>query len=239
MKSLLAKWKSLSKETKSGIYFGLGAIALFIVDIITKWVVNSNLHVGESIAVIPNFFYITLSYNTGAAFSLGSSWGVWGRVLGIAISLLMSAAILWYWIKSNKKVNTFERACLMLLIAGAVGNLIDRAFYWKGTTGFNGVIDFLQFYLGGGPGASSSVVNPFATFNVADACLVVGVILMICYFIYDAIKNSKDDPNQNDPRLERAKKDGKDETKPEATETEESETLSEDSPAETKKEDAQ
>ncbi len=239
MKGLLAKWKSLSKETRSGVYFGLGALALFVVDIVTKWVVNSSLSVGESIAVIPNFFYITLSYNTGAAFSLGSTWGVWGRILGIAISLIMSVAILWYWIKSNKKVNNFERACLMLLVAGAVGNLIDRAFYWEGTTGFNGVIDFLQFYLGGGPSAGSSVVNPFATFNVADACLVVGVILMIGYFIYDAIKNSKNDPNQNDPRLETAKKADEDETKPEVAEVETKEADPKDSPAETKNEDVQ
>lgn len=238
MKSLLSKWKSLSKETKSGICFGLGAVALFIVDIVTKWVVNNSLQVGESIALIPNFFYITLSYNTGAAFSLGSSWGVWGRILGIAISLLMSGAILWYWVKSNKKVNSFERACLMLLIAGAVGNLIDRAFYWEGTTGFNGVIDFLQFYLGGGPNASNSVVNPFATFNVADACLVVGVILMICYFVYDAIKNSKNDPNESDPRLEAKEKTEEGEAKQEAAEAETKEKEAKDCPAETRNEDA-
>ncbi len=206
MKGLLAKWKSLSKETRSGVYFGLGSLALFIVDLVSKWAVNNALKAGESIAVIPNFFYITLSYNTGAAFSLGSTWGVWGRILGIAISLIMSVAILWYWIKSNKKCKNFERLCLMLLVAGAVGNLIDRAFYWEGTTGFNGVIDFLQFYLGGGPKKASSVVNPFATFNVADACLVVGVILMICYFAYDAVKNGKNDPDEKDPRLESAEK---------------------------------
>ena len=240
MKGLLAKWKSLSKETKSGIYFGLGAIALFIVDIVTKWVVNNNLKVGDSIAVIPNFFYITLSYNTGAAFSLGSTWGVWGRILGIAISLIMSVCIIWYWAKSNKKVKNFERLCLMLLVAGAVGNLIDRAFYWEGTTGFNGVIDFLQFYLGGGPEKANSVVNPFATFNVADACLVVGVILMICYFVYDAIKNSKNDPNQKDPRLEAAeKKDDATETKAEIVEAEAKDVEAKPRQGEEKKEDAQ
>lgn len=206
MKKLFAKWESLSKETRCGIYFGLGALALFFLDLVSKWAVNNCLRVGESLALIPNFFYITLSYNTGAAFSLGSSWGVWGRILGIAISLVMSLAIVWYWVKSNRRVGNFERACLMLLLSGAVGNLIDRAFYWKGITGFDGVIDFLQFYLGGGPEKASSVVNPFATFNLADACLVVGVILMICYFAYDALKNGKGDPNEEDPRLESAKK---------------------------------
>ncbi len=201
MNKLLSKWKSLSKEGKAGIYFGLGSLGLFLLDIISKWVAQNCLTYHESVAVIPNFFYLTLSYNTGAAFSLGSSWGVWGRILGIAISLLMSVAFIWYWIKDNKKCSNFERCCLMLLVAGAVGNLIDRAFYWEGTTGFNGVIDFLQFYLGGGPNAPSNSFNPFATFNVADACLVVGVLLMIVAIVLDAIKNSKHDPNTVDPRL--------------------------------------
>ena len=200
MKKLLKSWKSLSKETKSGVYFALGALALFLLDLISKWVAQNCLKPGESVALIPNFFYFTLSYNTGAAFSLGASWGVWGRILGIVISLSMSAGIIWYWAKNNPKCRNFERLCLMLLSAGAVGNLIDRALYWEGTVGFNGVIDFLQFYLGGGPEAASSVVNPFATFNVADACLVVGVILMIVAIALDAIKG-KNDPNEKDPRL--------------------------------------
>ena len=155
------------------------------------------------VTVIPNFFYLTKSYNTGAAFSLGANWGVGGRILGIAISVLMSGAILWYWIVNNKKIHNLERVCLMLLSSGAVGNLIDRAFYWEGTTGFNGVIDFLQFYLGGGPSAPNSAFNPFATFNVADACLTIGVVLLIVALVIDAIKNNKNDPNEKDPRLEK------------------------------------
>jgi signal peptidase II len=202
MKKLRDKFLSLSKETRLGIYFALGALLLIALDVISKWAVQHNLSEGDSLAIIPNFFYITLSYNTGAAFSLGSSWGVWGRILGIAISLVMSGAIVWYWAVNNKKVHNFERVCLMLLVSGAIGNLIDRAFYWKGTVGFDGVIDFLQFYLGGGPSKAISVVNPFATFNVADACLVVGVILMIIALALDAYKASKSDPKTKDPRLE-------------------------------------
>ena len=203
MKDLIQKWKSLPKETRLGVYFGLGAFLLFLLDLISKWVVENCLEVGQMVTVIPNFFYLTKSYNTGAAFSLGANWGVGGRILGIAISVLMSGAILWYWIVNNKKIHNLERVCLMLLSSGAVGNLIDRAFYWEGTTGFNGVIDFLQFYLGGGPSAPNSALNPFATFNVADACLTIGVVLLIVALVIDAIKNSKNDPNEKDPRLEK------------------------------------
>ena len=204
MKSLLQKWNKLSKEAKLGVYFGLGAFALFLLDLISKWVIEKTLPVGGSIVIIPNFFYFTKSYNTGAAFSLGASWGVWGRVLGIGISLVMSIAIVWYWVVSNKKINNAERAALMLLSSGAIGNLIDRSFYWEGIVGFNGVIDFLQFYLGGGPSKGASSINPFATFNVADACLTLGVVVLIVAMVVDALK-SKNDPNEKDPRLEKTK----------------------------------
>ncbi len=205
----LKKWGELSKEQKSGLLFGGIALLLLLLDLLSKWLVQNLLPLNTPVEVIPNFFYITKSYNTGAAFSLGATWGVWGRVLGIAISLVMSIAIIWYWVANNKKLHNFERACLMLLSSGAVGNLIDRAFYWEGTVGFDGVVDFLQFYLGGGPSAPHNSVNPFATFNVADACLTVGVILMVVAMIVDLIKNGKNDPDQKDPRLEKKEEEPK------------------------------
>lgn len=214
MKALLKKWRALSKQTRLGFYFGAGAFALFLLDLISKWVVQNCLSVGQMVEVIPDFFYLTKSYNTGAAFSLGANWGVGGRVLGIAISLLMSMAILWYWCVNNKKIGNLERACLMLLSSGAIGNLIDRAFYWEGTVGFNGVIDFLQFYLGGGPNAPHGALNPFATFNLADACLTIGVVLMVVALIADAIKNNKNDPNEKDPRLEKKNSSPSEESEP-------------------------
>ena len=89
----------------------------------------------------------------------------------------------------------------MLLASGAIGNLIDRAFYWNAITGFDGVIDFLQFYLGGGPGAAVTWVNPFADFNFADAYLTVGVVMLIVLFIVDFVKHPEPDELEVDPRL--------------------------------------
>lgn len=178
------------------------SLLLIVLDCLFKWIVQANCELYVRNEVIPNFFYITLSHNTGAAFSLGDSWGVWGRILGIFISLTMSAAILFYWLKKAGKIHIVEQICLALLFAGAFGNLIDRSFYWQGTVGFDGVIDYLQFYLGGGPNADSSLVNPFATFNLADACLVVGVIVLIVYAIVDAIKHRGEGEDLSvDPRL--------------------------------------
>lgn len=180
--------------------FLAGAFLLVILDFAVKWVVQNNCTPYLPYEVIPNFFYITLSYNTKIAFSIGFD-NVFGRILNITISLVMSIGIPWYWIKHDKDYKPIIRVILMLMVGGAVGNLIDRSFYWSGIVGFDGVIDFAQFYLGGGPSAASSWVNPFATFNLADAYLVVGVFMLLVYEIVDIIKNG-DHSLERDPRLD-------------------------------------
>ncbi|MCR5491378.1 MAG: signal peptidase II, partial [Bacilli bacterium] len=189
-----------AKNLKMLIIFGSCAALLLVIDFVTKWLVQSFAGTNP-IEVIPNFFYITKSYNTAVAFSWGSSIPVVPRrIINIVISLVMSGLIIGYWVKNNDDLTNWDRACAMLLASGAVGNLIDRAFYWQAITGFDGVIDFFQFYLGGGPSAGTSWINPFATFNVADACLTVGVIMLIVLFAVDMIKHPTDDL-EVDPRL--------------------------------------
>lgn len=194
-----------AKNLKLFVAFAIFAGVLLVLDFVTKWLVQGLA--GENpIAVIPNFFYISKSYNTAVAFSWGSSIPIIPRrIINILISLIMSGLIIFYWVKSNDEFTNWDRACLMLLSAGAVGNLIDRAFYWSATTGFDGVIDFLQFYLGGGPGNGVSWVNPFATFNFADAYLTIGVIMFIVIFIVESVKHPTDDLDV-DPRLVEAAK---------------------------------
>lgn len=209
-----ANHAKLDKERKAKafkqflIFLGLAGL-LFAIDIISKWAVQLNLKPGSPLEVIPNFFYITLSYNTGAAFSLGANWGVGGRILGIGISVVMSVLIFLYWYKRNEEFNTFERAIAALMLSGAVGNLIDRSLYWVPVTGFDGVIDFFQFYLGGGPSAGQSLFNPFATFNPADAFLVVGIILFLIDTIVTSVKEGKGSELRKDPRLTKKAEGGK------------------------------
>ncbi|MCR5348294.1 MAG: signal peptidase II [Bacilli bacterium] len=190
--------------TKSLIIGLVVAGVLVGVDFLSKWLVQSLVPLASPIEVIPNFFYITKSYNTAVAFSIGSGWGVWGRVLNITISVVMSFAIFFYYLTHESKMKPVEKIIAVLLGAGAVGNLIDRAFYWSGTTGFDGVIDFFQFYLGGGPGAPSGFFNPFATFNFADACLTIGILMLLVVLVIDLIRDGKNDSNTEDPRLQSA-----------------------------------
>ena len=195
------------KDSKRLILFGVGALLLVGIDLLTKWLAEIFLVEGELNAIIPNFLYFTKSYNTAVAFSLGSSLPMpVGRAINITISVVMSVAILWYWILNDDRFNNFQRSIAMLLAAGAVGNLIDRAFYWEAITGFDGVIDFIQFYLGGGPSAPNNFVNPFATFNLADSYLTIGMIMLIVLMVIDMIKESKNSGLSKDPRIKDAPK---------------------------------
>ena len=180
-----------SKRLILFLVFALGLVAL---DFASKWLVQSFVGVGDAnrITVIENFLYVNKSYNIAVAFSLGSNLGVGGRVLNIMISLVMSFVIFFYWLTHDHKMKRFERVIALLLGAGAVGNLIDRAFYWQATTGFDGVIDFIQFYLGGGPSKNVNFFNPFATFNLADAYLTIGLVMLLVVLVVDIFKSDKE-----------------------------------------------
>lgn len=187
MKEKLKAFFCPDKKALKGLFIFLGIVlALVALDFLSKWLVQTYCTPHQAIEVIPNFFYIYLTYNTGIAFGLFD--GMAGRVVNILISIVLSIAILVYLIHSYHRLKKFEKLTGLLLLSGAVGNMIDRVFYWKATTGFDGVIDFFQFYLGGGPGKETTFVNPFATFNPADAYLTIGIIFLLIIVIIDLIK---------------------------------------------------
>lgn len=170
-------------------FLWLGLLAI-VVDFATKWMAELLLTEGKPVEVIHNFFYLSLSHNTGAAWSLGAG-KLAGRIIFIFISLIMSLVFYFIWRGSVEKESKTMNAAYMLVWGGAVGNLIDRAIYFfPEGEGPYGVIDFLQFYLGGGPSASSGFLNPFPTFNVADACLVIGIAMIIVITIVRSIKEN-------------------------------------------------
>jgi len=159
---------------------------LILIDQLSKWaVVNAlNAKAGASIEVIPHFFYLTLTFNQGSSFGMGANVS-WMRFIFIAISWLASGAIAWYWIKNLKRHDTWIDVILSLCLSGALGNAIDRTFYWEGTVGFSGVIDFFQFYIFGYNNDS------FAIFNVADSLLIIGIVLLMIVMVVREVKKRK------------------------------------------------
>src|SRR5690606_3842162 len=136
------------------------ALIVVVVDQITKIGFDNLLAYGQRLHVLP-FFDFTLLYNRGAAFSFLAGAGGWQRwfftVLGIpAVPVLV-------WLISRHRDQRLFCAALALILGGAVGNVIDRVLYGH-------VVDFLLFYWGDWY---------FPAFNIADAAITVGAVLMI------------------------------------------------------------
>jgi signal peptidase II len=138
------------------------ALAAFLVaaDQLAKLAAVHYLAVNKAIVVTP-FFNLVLVYNSGAAFSFLSDAAGWQRALFIAIALMASVWVL-VLLRKYSHHRLFALA-LTLVLAGAVGNVIDRI--WIGA-----VIDFLDFHALG---------YHWPAFNVADSAITCGAALLI------------------------------------------------------------
>lgn len=117
--------------------------------------------------LIKNFFTLTYTVNTGAAWGfLGdASWGQLFFKILTSVALIVFVIFYFYAIKKNNK---WLKYTLIFVNAGTIGNFIDRLL-------FNGVTDFLSFNFWG---------YDFPVFNFADAFLTVGVIMLMVYFLF-------------------------------------------------------
>lgn len=140
--------------------YALIAAALVAVDQIVKYLVMTKIPLGGHVPLIPYVLELTYVTNTGAAFSMFSRH-TWALAL---VSLVMSAALalaLWKGLFRHP----LGKMTITLLLAGAVGNLIDRLF-----RGF--VVDMFNV-----------LFMNFAVFNVADICVVVGGVAAGLYYL--------------------------------------------------------
>ena len=118
--------------------------------------------------VIPNYFSIILSRNPGIAFSFFSNPSMGTRIFLIAGSLLIIALIAWLLVAGHDASNV-NAAGLALLLGGAAGNLTDRIVH-------GAVTDFLEVWVRFLP---FPIFNPWPTFNLADAGVTIGALLLI------------------------------------------------------------
>jgi signal peptidase II len=127
----------------------------------TKYLAETLLAMHQPVPVLPSF-NLMLTYNTGAAFSFLAGAGGWQRWFFLALGLLVSIGlIIWLW--RTKPEEKWLAAALALILAGAVGNWIDRV--WLGQ-----VIDFIQVYYDRWY---------FPVFNVADISINIGAALLV------------------------------------------------------------
>ena len=151
---------SRNAALRSTIMWSLLAAALVVLDQYTKHLAASSIEPGSSVAVTP-FFSLVLTYNTGAAFSFLAGASGWQRWFFVGIAFGASALILWMLYKH--RANTFLCIGLTLIMAGAIGNVIDRL-----TIG--AVVDFILLYWR---------EHSWPAFNVADSCISVGAAMVI------------------------------------------------------------
>lgn len=143
------------------------AAAVFVVDRITKYLVESCVSTSETYRVIPGFFSIIHTDNRGAAFSLFSGAQPAWRTLflvGLSVSaMVLITSLLWRPSGGRLASSPRLRLGLSLVLGGALGNLYDRLV--RGA-----VTDFLELYLGD---------FHWPAFNVADTAITIGAALVI------------------------------------------------------------
>ena len=141
---------------------------LTLIDQLTKYLVVNNLEIGESCLTIPHFIEIRYVRNYGGM--MGTFEGM-GRLLGAATILILAAGIILIILKKIRLGVPY--VCITMIIAGGIGNLIDRM-----RLGY--VIDFINV-----------LFVDFYVFNFADCLVTVGAFLLIFYEIYSMIKDPK------------------------------------------------
>ncbi|HEY9018658.1 signal peptidase II [Thiomicrospira sp.] len=148
---------------QSGLRYVWLAGLVLVLDQLTKFLALSYLTFAEPVAVMPHF-NLTLVFNYGAAFSFLAEMGGWQRWFFALLAMAVSAGLV-VWLAKLKAKPTFEVLGLNLILAGAIGNLIDRVLFGR-------VTDFLDFYYG---------TWHYATFNIADVAITLGAAMLIIY----------------------------------------------------------
>ena len=144
---------------------------LVLADQVSKTIVVRTMSLYESVPVIENFFHFTYITNDGMAFGIDFPFGYFIFSL---VSALLTIFLFWYlWTARNDSL--VIRLGLAMIIAGAVGNLIDRLMLGE-------VIDFLDFMIGN---------FHWYVFNLADSYVSVGMVLILTDSIFLEKKREK------------------------------------------------
>lgn len=155
------------------VYLIISALVIGL-DQWVKYLTVSNIQLGETKSFIPGFLSFTNIRNTGAAWSL-----LEGKMWFFYIITVIVVVVILYMLVKNSHGNKWFTIGLSLVLAGALGNFIDRL-----RLGY--VVDMFQ----------TDFMN-FPIFNVADTALVIGVACIFIYLILDekAAKDGKNEAN--------------------------------------------
>ena len=144
--------------------FLIGIIAAIVaLDQWSKWMIKSSYDLYHSEPIIQGFFHFTYVTNDGMAFGLSFPGG---KQVLLFVTLALTGVIIWMLWKEKESHNLI-RYGLSFILAGAIGNMIDRLLYGK-------VVDFLDIMIGD---------FHWYIFNVADSAVTAGMVLFILHTI--------------------------------------------------------
>jgi signal peptidase II len=157
----------MTKNSARAFYL-LIALVVVLLDRWTKHIVAKRISLYSHIQVIPGFFSLTHTENTGAAFSLfadsNAHWKTAMLIVFSMIALIVVSVLLW----KNHHAHVATGIGLSLIMGGAVGNLWDRLARGR-------VVDFLLFYV---------KRYQWPVFNLADSAIVVGAGLLVLEILF-------------------------------------------------------
>lgn len=141
------------------IFVFLTVVSIIVgLDRVTKIFFTRTLTMGESWVLLPNILHMTLVHNTGIAFGMFKNQGI----VFIIIPVIMIALLLYnfyHYKYNNEKLSRLYVIAVSLIIAGAIGNLVDRIL-------FGYVIDFIDLRI-------------WPVFNIADSAITIGACLLL------------------------------------------------------------
>jgi signal peptidase II len=156
-------------------YLCVGSIVsvVLVLDLWTKYVVQTRVRLHDVIIVLPGFFNLTHVRNKGAAFGVLSTLpDFWRSAFFIMVTLVAVAVIIALILKTRERLPVYA---FSLIAGGAMGNLIDRIRYGE-------VVDFIQWYV-------KSYYWP--SFNVADSAISIGVALLAIDMLFGKQQEQK------------------------------------------------
>lgn len=153
----------MSSTRSPHLRFGLLiAVFAFLLDQVTKWVVivPLSLEPKRVIEILP-FFDLTWAENCGISLSMFSKCNDTTRWTLVAVTAIVAGAVALWMTREKAKGDVIA---LAMILGGALGNIVDRVRH-----GY--VVDFADLHFG--------TFRPFLIFNVADACITIGVLLLV------------------------------------------------------------
>lgn len=174
MDALKSRWKENLNTNLWGILL-LGV--LLLVDMLTKILADVYFNLPDSpnrIEVIPGYLDFRISYNQGMAFSMGESAPASAKIALVAATGVLFVALFALYLFADKR-RTWLRVSLLFVVAGGLGNFIDRILYLMDPTLLAGVRDMVRLKI---------LFMDFGICNFADFFIVGGAIALMCALVF-------------------------------------------------------